>query len=181
MDDPSWYQTAIENGASYLVVVALFVVALGMMLRSHSKAQKDTNDTIKETARVGARGLYEVSKSVLSLSRQTRRLGEGQAATLQAISAQPARYALEKHRAINGGWTPAELAERRRRVDAADQALESAASWATEDTVDGSDPLETIEERIERLRVEADISSNTERADELRQRAAMLEAELTAG
>jgi len=182
--DTEFWKFAVENGVSLLVVIILFVGVLIWIIRRLLASQETQAEklagTIAETARLNGRVHYEVSRSITSLARQTRRLGEGQAATLQALIAQPARYALEKAKARDGGWTDAELAERRRTVKEADASMVSAARWSSDDERTTGDPDESIEDRIRRLRMEAELASTPDRADELTRRAIMLEAELTA-
>ena len=135
---------------------------------------------MKESTRLKGRVQHEATRAISGLTRQVQRLGEGQAALMQATLAQPARYALEKHKARNGGWSPEELAERVEIVRRADESLTNAAEWDSSERSTG-DPDESVESRIRRLRMEAELASSPERADELERRATMLEAELTAG
>ena len=177
--DPGWFQIAIESGAGFLVVVALFVVALGMMLRSQSKDRCEMTKALTEAARLGARAQLQTSRAIHRQSHLSQRVSQTLTALISEVKVQPLRYAIEKEKALNGGWKPHELEEYQRRIDSSDTALASASSWPSDDYRLSEDPDETIEDRIGRLKIEAETASSKERRVELEHRIAMLRAELT--
>jgi hypothetical protein len=181
-NDPELWKFMIENGVSFLIVVILFVFVLVWLIRrflaSQERQAHASAQALMESTRLQGRVTYDLSKSIRAQTNQTRLGNTRIAAMIEVLRSQPAQYALQKHKALNGGYTDQELDDMRRRVRHAEESIEDAAEWNTDEAMNSHDPDETIEEKITRLELKASLASTEERANELLMRAKILREEM---